>query len=318
MNTPAAITKQIRTYIESLDFDEYRIAPVSALSDTEIFYLDEWIKKGYEADMAYMRNNRDKRVDPTKLVDNAKSILTFALNYYPEKFQENDKPQIAYYAYGKDYHDVVKDKLKNIFEYIQKLDPSINGRFFCDTAPVLERYWASKSKLGWIGKNSMLIIPNKGSYFFLGTIILDTLLVYDDLSRVKMPSCVNCTRCVDACPTKAIVSPYQIDSNKCLSYQTIENKDDLMPEFIAKNLNNRFYGCDICQQVCPWNRFANPNKNLDFSPNDELLSLSLDEILSLSIEKYQKIFKGSAMKRAKLKGLKRNAHYLKINKNENN
>lgn len=304
------ITKLIRSKIIELGFQDFKIIRPKIVEDKHANHLYEWLKDGHEADMHYMRTNIEKRINPSLLVENAKSILVFAYNYYPSTLQPIDHPQIAYYAYGEDYHEVIKDKLKILYSYILTLNPSTNGRCFCDTAPVLERYWAQESKLGWIGKNSMLIIPQKGSYFFLATMILDIELEYDEESTTKMPSCVSCTKCIDACPTNAIIAPYQIDANKCISYQTIENKTESIPQSIAENLNNQIYGCDICQQVCPWNRFASPTTERKFDAKKELLSLDLEQFYNLSVEDYTRIFKNSPMKRAKLSGIIRNALYL--------
>lgn len=304
------ITHLIKEYANSLGFDNCAICKAESIDTENKEALNSWISNGYHADMDYMAKNMDLRSDPTLLVEDAKSIIALTLNYYPHHFQDETNPQIAYYAYGKDYHEVIKKKLNSLYDYCLSLDLSINGRYFCDTAPLLERYWAAKAGIGWIGKNSLLIIPKKGSYFFLAFLILNVELEYDDLSEKKMPDCISCTRCIDSCPTGAIVAPRVIDARKCLSYQTIENKGDIDPDIIPK-MNNRFYGCDICQQVCPWNRFASPHTTPDFYPSDEFLSLTVDKIENMEVETYQKIFKGSAIKRAKLSGLKRNIEAIK-------
>lgn len=304
------LTQKIRNHIETLGFDTYRIIPADAVDKANRDKLHEWLSSGFYASMDYMNRNIEKRLDPRILVEGAKTIIVFALNYYPKEFQTPDKPQIAYYAYGQDYHDVIKERLKTLHDYCQSLSPDISGRYFCDTAPIMERYWAAKAKLGWIGKHSLLIIPRKGSYYFLASFVLNIELEYDDVEAIKMPDCVNCTKCIDACPTQAIVAPRVVDANKCLSYQTIENKGEIDPELISR-MSNRFYGCDICQQVCPWNRFAIGNEVKEFQPKPDLLNLTGDDIEQLSIEQYQSIFKGSAMKRAKLSGLKRNIDALR-------
>jgi len=240
-------------------------------------------------------------------VENARSIVSVALNYYPEKKQPTASPQFAYYAYGKDYHEVMKRKLQELFESIKSIIPNINGRVFVDTAPVLERYWAAKAGIGFLGKNTLLIIPKKGSYFFLGEIIIDTELEYDKPLNI---SCGSCTRCIQSCPTQAIEKPRLLNSNKCISYQTIENKGEIAPE-VAFLLDNKIYGCDICQQVCPWNRFAAPHSTTEFYPNKEFLSLNEEALDNMTIEDYQRIFKGSPVKRAKYSGLMRNLNALK-------
>ena len=305
-------SQQIKEYAYSLGFDACGICKAEPVCVEEQRHFDEWIGSGYHADMDYMARNTDKRLDPTLLVENARSVICVALNYYPETKQPEDHPQFAYYAYGKDYHDVVKEKLNRLFDYIRSFQPALNGRCFVDTAPVLERYWAAKAGLGFIGKNSLLIIPKMGSYFFLGELILDLTLEYDTPLNL---SCGSCTRCLDACPTKAIVSPKVIDARRCISYQTIENKGDI-DESVRLNLRNRFYGCDICQQVCPWSKYARPHKTEDFDPSQAFLDLSFDKLDNLSVEEYQQIFKGSAVKRAKYAGLKRNLEALKLNKEQ--
>lgn len=307
-----AITQKIKSYAYSLGFDACSICKEESVDEKNRMALEYWLACDYHSRMEYMERNKEKRLDPTLLVENAKSIIMLALNYYPQQFQSEQNPQFSYYAYGQDYHDVIKKKLKSLLEYIKGLNNDIEGRAFCDTAPLLERYWAAKTGLGWIGKNSMLIIPKKGSFYFLAALILNKELEYDDLSKVKMPDCGNCTKCIDACPTKAITAPRIIDSHKCISYQTIENKEDI-DSFVASKIDNRVYGCDICQQVCPWNRFATAHLTEELSPSKEFLSLTLEKLENLDTESYQRIFKGSAVKRAKLSGLKRNVDVLKKN-----
>lgn len=301
--TANELTLYIKKKASELGFDECKICPAEKVDELNTSAYISWIGNKHQGNMQYLENNIEKRFQPDLLVEGAKSIVVFAMNYYPERFQKEDQPQIAYYAYGKDYHDVIKNKLKHLYNELKVLDNNIEGRYFCDTAPVMERYWAQKAGIGWIGKNSLLIIPKKGSYFFLSCLILNKELTYDVVP--KMPNCVTCTKCIDACPTQAIVADRVIDANKCLSYQTIENKGEI-DEKVIKHLNNRFYGCDICQQVCPWNRFSIKNVIEEFTPKEELLHLTAEQIETMSVEKYQELFKGSAMKRAKLTGLKRN------------
>jgi len=298
---------QIKEYAYSLGFDACGICKVEEVDGNDQNCFKDWIGSSYHADMGYMASNTDKRFNPRLLVDGARSIICVALNYYPGIKQPEEYPQFAYYTYGKDYHDVVKAKLKELFTFIQSEVPSIVGRPFVDTAPVLERYWAAKAGLGFIGKNSLLIIPKMGSYFFLGELILDLELEYDTPLNL---SCGNCTRCIDACPTKAIVKSKVINSNRCISYQTIENKGEISMD-IVPDLNNRFYGCDICQQICPWNRYARPHRTEKFEPSPAFLSLSFEKLEDMTLEEYRQIFKGSAVKRAKFDGLKRNLEALK-------
>lgn len=304
------LSQKIKDYAYSIGFDACGICEAKLVDIEEHQHFQDWISDSYQADMDYMARNIDKRYNPALLVENSHSIICVALNYYPQVKQPEVNPQFAYYAYGKDYHDVVKAKLQVLLDYIVSLSPAAKGRAFVDTAPVLERYWAERAGLGFIGKNSLLIIPKKGSYFFLGELIIDLELEYDTPLNL---SCGNCTRCIDACPTKAIVSPKVVDAQRCISYQTIENKGEIDKDIVPK-LNNRFYGCDICQQVCPWNRYARPHKTEEFNPSEVFLDLSFDKLDNLTVEEYQRIFKGSAVKRAKFTGLKRNLEALKQNR----
>lgn len=299
-------SQQIKDYAASVGFDACGICEALSVDSETVENILGWIDKGYNADMEYLARNQEKRCDPGLLVENAKSVICVALNYYPQTKQREDVPQFAYYAYGLDYHDVMKARLQQLYTYIQQLMPSVSGRFFCDTAPVLERYWAAKAGLGFVGKNTLLIRPGKGSYFFLGEIMVDVILEYDKPLDV---SCGRCMRCLEACPTKALEKPHLLNSNKCISYQTIENKADIA-DSIKPLLGNCVYGCDICQQVCPWNRFARPHNVEAFSPKPEFLSLDLTALKSLSEDQYRFLFRGSAVKRAKYKGLKRNISAL--------
>lgn len=303
------ISRQIKDYAYSLGFDACGICKAEPIGVEEQQHFKDWISDSYHADMDYMARNTEKRCDPTLLVEGSRSLISVALNYYPKTKQPQENPQFAYYAYGKDYHDVVKSKLQMLLDYIKSLEPAAEGRAFVDTAPILERYWAAKAGLGFIGKNSLLIIPKKGSYFFLGELIINLELTYDTPLDL---SCGNCTRCLDACPTAAIVKPRVVNASKCISYQTIENRGEIDEQVIPK-MNNRFYGCDICQQVCPWNRYSRPHQTVEFNPSQAFLDLSFDRLDNLSVEDYQKIFKGSAVKRAKFTGLKRNLEALRQN-----
>ena len=303
----AELSKLIKDEASRLGFARCGFAKAEHIDD-ESEYFEEWLENSYQGKMDYLERNLDKRCDPTILVEGAESIISLAFNYYPPQKQDENAPQFAYYAYGKDYHDVMKGKLQELFDFIKNLVPNLNGRVFCDTAPVLERYWAAKAVVGFIGKNTLLIIPKMGSFFFLGELILNLELEYDTPLSIN---CGKCTRCLDACPTKALVKPHILDSNKCISYQTIENKDSLINEQIVPLLSNRVYGCDICQQVCPWNKYSTPHDVEEFTPSESFLKLDYESMSNLSVEDYQKIFKGSAVKRAKHSGLMRNIRALK-------
>jgi epoxyqueuosine reductase len=261
-----------------------------------------WLSENGHAGMEYMTRNIDKRLDPQLLVEGTKSVVSVALNYYPREKLPADSPQFAYYAYGKDYHDIVRGKLHRLLEYIQSRRPAAAGRCFSDSAPVLERFWAARSGLGFIGKNTLLIIPGKGSCFFLGELMLNTELDYDAPLAAR---CGKCRRCLDACPTGALEHPYYLNANKCISYQTIENKGEIPPG-VAPLLGDNVYGCDICQKACPWNRYATPHATPELTPSEEFLSLDLKKLAAMSEEDYRRVFRQSAVKRAGFSGLKRN------------
>ncbi|MCZ2102554.1 MAG: tRNA epoxyqueuosine(34) reductase QueG [Chitinophagales bacterium] len=278
--------------------------------DQEAQRLEAWLNQGYNGEMAYLNNYFDLRTDPTKLVPDSKSVISLAYNYYNDSETLNQtEPKISMYAYGRDYHKVIRNKLKALFEYIQSIAGDVQGRVFVDSAPVLEKSWASRSGLGWIGKHSMLISPKKGSHFFLGEIILDLELHYDGPMK---DFCGTCTRCIEACPTEAI-SPkgYFIDGSKCISYLTIELRSAIPDEF-ADKMEGWAFGCDICQQVCPWNRFSTPHQEPDFYPKPDLTNLSKDSWQDITEEQFDKVFMGSPVKRTKYEGLKRNIQFLKI------
>jgi epoxyqueuosine reductase len=270
--------------------------------------LENWLNGGLHATMGYMENHFDLRVDPTKLVPGAKSVISLMYNYYTEENQQDEElPKISMYALGKDYHKIVRKKLKQLFEQIQETFGKIEGRYFVDSAPVLERDWAKRSGLGWSGKNTLTINPKLGSYFFLAEIICDLALEYD--LPIK-DYCGTCTRCIEACPTEAIsANGYLLDSNKCISYLTIERKDEIPTEFRDK-MGGYMYGCDICQQVCPWNRFSKSHNEEAFNARPELLSMSKNDWIEIQEDTFNKIFEGSAVKRTKFKGLKRNINFL--------
>ena len=293
-------SEEIKIEALRLGFDACGISPADNSGEEERYM--KWIEDNWHADMHYMARNIDKRIDPRLLVKGAKSIISVALNYYPHTKQASHAPQFAYYAYGKDYHDVIRGKLKKLFEFISARQPELIGRYFSDSAPVLERFWAAQAGIGFVGKNSLLIIPGKGSFFFLGELIIDVELEYD---RPITENCGSCTRCIDGCPTSAIEEPYKVNANKCISYQTIENRGEIS-SYVAPRLKNYVFGCDICQKVCPWNRVSTPHNTLEFMPNDSFMNLDLKKMLEMDEEEYREVFRGSAVKRTKFSGLKRN------------
>ena len=270
--------------------------------------LEAWLKQGMHGEMQYMENHFDKRLDPRLLVDGARSVISLGLNYYTDAVQEPLSPKISKYAYGTDYHQVIKDKLKQLLETINEKVGEIHGRAFVDSAPVLDRAWAKKAGLGWIGKNTSLINKKTGSFFFLAELIIDLELEYDIAPTAD--HCGTCTRCIDACPTDAIVAPYIVDGSRCISYLTIELKNEIPKEFKGK-MDNWMFGCDICQDVCPWNKFSVLHQEPAFAPTPGLLELKKEDWEEISADVFQKVFKNSAVKRTKLKGLKRNIDFLK-------
>ena len=270
--------------------------------------LESFLKNNYHGKMSYLENHFDLRVDPRKLVPNAKSVITLLLNYYPNESQDIDSPKIAKYAWGMDYHDVIKEKLKALFTYINQHIGQIDGRGFVDSAPVLERTWANKSGLGWIGKNGNLINKQAGSFFFIATLICDLELEPDP--TFKTDHCGTCTRCIDACPTDAIIDNKKIDASKCISYLTIELKDQLIPDAFEGKMDNWLFGCDVCQDVCPWNRFSKPHTEQAFTAHKEILNLSSQEWEALEESTFNTLFKHSPLKRSKWKGLQRNIQFI--------
>lgn len=300
-------SKEIKQHALSLGFDACGICKAE-YSGKEADYM-HWLSEKCHADMDYLARNVDKRINPCLLVEDAQSIISVALNYYPHEKLPDHVPQFAYYAYGQDYHDVVKQKLKQLFDFITLRYPNVSGRYFSDSAPVLERFWAARAGVGFIGKNTLLIIPSKGSYFFLGELIIDLKLDYD---TPLTQSCGTCTRCLDTCPAKALEKPYWLNANRCISYQTIENRGAIDDELVA-SLHNNIYGCDICQKVCPWNKFATPHRTPEFLPSEKFLSLDLEKLHAMNEEDYREIFRKSSVKRAKFKGLKRNIEALDSN-----
>lgn len=271
--------------------------------------LEAWLKAGMHGKMQYMENYFDKRLDPRQLVDGAKSVISLALNYYTDAHQTDpNAPKISKYAYGQDYHTVIKDKLKQLLQTINEQIGEVGGRAFVDSAPVLDKAWAKKAGIGWVGKNSNLLNKKAGSFFFLAELIVDIELEYD--VEPTADHCGTCTRCIDACPTDAIVGPYVVDGSRCISYLTIELKDELPTEFKGK-MDNWMFGCDICQDVCPWNKFSVIHSEPAFNPHPDLLGLNRDDIAEITEDVFKKVFKKSAVKRTKYAGLKRNIDFLK-------
>ena len=299
-------TRLIKDKASELGFSFCGIAKAEFLEE-EAPKLERWLQKDMHGQMSYMSNHFDKRLDPAKLVPGAKSIITFLYNYYPkEDLTNDDNFKIAKYAYGKDYHFVIKDKLKTLMRFIHDNVGSIDGRAFVDSAPVLERVWAQKSGLGWIGKNSLLLNKGSGSFFFLAELIVDLELSYD---QPVTDHCGTCTACIDACPTDAIPEPFVVDGSKCISYFTIELKEEI-PKEVQGKFENWIFGCDICQDVCPWNRFSKPHNEPQFDPHPDLKNMSKSDWLEITDDVFKKIFKKSAVKRTKLSGLKRNIQFI--------
>lgn len=276
--------------------------------ETEAPKLEKWLANNMQGKMAYMQNHFDKRLDPRLLVDGSKTVVSLLFNYYSTQ-KQNDitAPKISKYAYGHDYHDVLKAKLHELLNWMREHIGEINGRAFVDSAPILERAWATKSGLGWIGKNGNLINKGSGSFYFLSELIIDLDLPVDN--KIATNHCGTCTACIDACPTEAIVSPSIIDGSRCISYYTIELKDAL-PNDAKGKLDNWMFGCDVCQDVCPWNRFAKPNNEPQFSPNTELMNFTKQEWIDLTEDVFKKVFKNSPVKRTKYNGLKRNIDFI--------
>ncbi|MBG6186394.1 epoxyqueuosine reductase [Flavobacterium sp. CAN_S2] len=269
--------------------------------------LENWLKNNRNGQMSYMENHFDKRLNPTLLVDDAKSVVSLLLNYYPAELQNLDSYKISKYAYGQDYHFVIKEKLKEFLFSIQSTIGEVSGRAFVDSAPVLDKAWAAKSGLGWIGKNSNLLTQKVGSFYFIAELIIDLDLDYDNPTT---DHCGTCTACIDACPTAAIVTPYVVDGSKCISYFTIELKENIPHEMKGK-FDDWAFGCDICQDVCPWNKFSKQHNEPLFNPNPELLTMSKKDWLEITEETFKAVFKNSPLKRAKFQGIKRNIDFLK-------
>lgn len=300
-------TKLIKDKAIDLGFISCGISKADFLEE-EAPRLEKWLNQNLNGKMAYMERNFDKRLDPRLLVPDSKSVISLLFNYYTNKKQEdNQSPKISTYAFGEDYHFVIKRKLKELMNYIKSEIGDVGGRVFVDSAPIMEKAWASKSGLGWIGKNTNLISKKTGSFFFIAEVIVDLELEYDSPTT---DHCGSCTKCIDACPTEALIAPYQIDGSKCISYLTIELKDQISNEFKDK-MDNWAFGCDVCQTVCPWNRFANEHEEESFTPKEELLKMTKNEWSEITEEVFDKVFKNSAIKRTKFDGLKRSIAFLK-------
>jgi epoxyqueuosine reductase len=305
-NSSQQLSSWIKKRASELGFDHCGIAPAAFL-ESEAPRLEQWLKAGMHGKMQYMENHFEKRLDPRKLVDGAKSVIVFLKNYFPEKeIPQTDNYIISKYAYGRDYHFVIKDKLKQLIAEMKEKAGHINARAFVDSAPVLERAWAAKAGLGWVGKNANFIHPKAGSFFFIAEIITDMEFEYDQPKDNDF--CGACRNCIDACPTQAIVGPRIIDSGKCISYLTIELKDKI-PETFKGQFQERIFGCDICQDVCPWNRFSKHHHEPQFNPANKLTELRKKDWEELSEETFREIFRNSAVKRTQFAGLMRNIKF---------
>lgn len=306
INKTHTYTKLIKTEAQRLGFLSCGISKAGFLEE-EAPRLEAWLNKNMNGEMKYMENHFDKRLDPTLLVPGAKSVVSLLLNYFPEQTQEKDSYKISKYAYGTDYHLVIKDKLKHLLHFIEEQIGDVHGRAFVDSAPVLDKAWAAKSGLGWMGKHSNLLTKQVGSFYFIAELIIDLDLEYDN---PVTDHCGSCTACIDACPTQAIVDPYVVDGSKCISYFTIELKNEI-PRDVKNQFDDWIFGCDVCQDVCPWNRFSKPHREPLFNPQPELLEMSKKDWQEITQEIFGKIFQKSAVKRTKFEGLKRNITFLR-------
>jgi epoxyqueuosine reductase len=306
INNKEKYTQFIKAESKRLGFLSCGISKAGFLED-DAPRLENWLNQNRHGEMKYMENHFDKRLNPTLLVDGAKSVISLLLNYYPSEFQNEDSYKISKYAYGQDYHFVIKEKLKELLHSIQTEIGEVSGRAFVDSAPVLDKAWAAKSGLGWIGKNSNLLTQKVGSFYFIAELIVDLELDYD---HATTDHCGTCTACIDACPTEAIVAPYVVDGSKCISYFTIELKENI-PTAMKGKMDDWMFGCDVCQDVCPWNKFSKAHSEPLFSPNPDVLSFSKKDWEEITADTFQKVFKNSAVKRTKLEGLQRNIKFLK-------
>jgi len=309
------ITKLLKKKAADLGFDFCGVAPAGQVSEKDESALKEWLSKGYHGKMTYMEQHLEKRLNPFVLVPGAKSVISVLLNYLPPTTQKHaDAPKVSKYALGKDYHIVIKRKLKFLLQYLQTIYPGIQGRPFVDSAPMLDRAWAVKAGLGWIGKNTMLIHLGAGSWFFIGALVVDTLLDYDE--PYTRDHCGGCTRCIDTCPTDAITGPRELDATKCISYQTIETKDPV-PDELKPKMEGYVFGCDICQDVCPYNKHAPLTSEPELLPYDTLLNMSREDWNNLTSGPFKRVFEDSPVRRAGLRGIRKNMEALE-NPKENN
>jgi epoxyqueuosine reductase len=308
VNSNQKNTLLIKKNASRLGFDYCGIAKAQRLDD-DAARLEQWLHNGMHGTMKYMENFFELRVNPCNLVPGAKSVITLLKNYFPARKQQEDSLKISKYAWGKDYHEVIREKMKIFLQSIHEEIGDVHGRGFVDSAPVLERSWAQRSGLGWIGKNGNLLTQSGGSFFFISTLITDLDLEYDDPFAKDL--CGTCTKCIDACPTEAILLDKVVNGSKCISYFTIELKEMLIPDEVKGKFNNWAFGCDICQDVCPWNRFSQPNNEIEFTPIPEILNLTTKEWEAMSEETFKKLFKHSAISRTKLKGMQRNIKFIR-------
>lgn len=307
MNHQYIHTHFIKKKAEELGFEYCGIARAERLNE-DAERLEQWLSKGFHGSMSYMEKHFELRVDPRQLVPGAKSVITLLKNYFPSQQPHENAARISKYAFGKDYHDVIREKMKQFLQSIQEEIGEVNGRGFVDSAPVLERSWAQRSGLGWIGRNGNLITKQNGSFFFIATLITDLDLQYDD--PFAKDYCGSCTRCIDACPTNAILPDKTINGSNCISYYTIELKEMLIPGEMKNKFDNWAFGCDACQDVCPWNRFSKPNSEIEFTPLPELLNLTTREWEEMTEETFKKLFRHSPISRSKWKGMQRNIKFL--------
>ena len=307
MNNKTKYTELIKTEAKRLGFLSCGISKAEFL-EVEAPRLEKWLSKNMHGEMQYMENHFDKRLDPTILVEGSKSVVSLLLNYYPSELQKDENaPKISKYAFGTDYHFVIKDKLKSLLHFIQDEIGEVHGRAFVDSAPVLDKAWAAKSGLGWIGKHSNLLTQQVGSFYFIAELIIDLELDYDTPTT---DHCGTCTACIDACPTQAITEPYVVDGSKCISYFTIELKENIPTEFKGQ-FDNWMFGCDVCQDVCPWNRFSKSHNEPLFNPHPELLEMKKMDWEEITEDTFKKVFQKSAVKRTKYSGFVRNIQFLK-------
>jgi epoxyqueuosine reductase len=306
-------TTFVKQAAAALGFDYCGVAKAQLLTE-DARRLEKWLHQGYHGSMQYMENHFDLRIDPTQLVPGAKSVITLLINYFPEQQQPPGTPKISKYAYGKDYHEIIREKVKSLLQSIKENIGEVNGRGFVDSAPVLERSWAQRSGLGWIGKNGNLLTKQNGSFFFIATLITDLELVYDD--PFAKDYCGTCRKCIDSCPTDAIMENKVVNGSKCISYFTIELKDQLIPSEMKGRFDDWMFGCDVCQDVCPWNRFSTATKEEGFTPIPQIFSFNTKDWEEITEETFKTIFRESPIKRSKFQGIKRNLKFIQNSSGE--